>query len=127
MSSKYEISLSSIWTNLNQTWSCLRTQDFGESIIPQTKATFWLFSLPAPSEYHLPLLAEKNPLADEGFTQGAVLQSIPVGWGSRAKASTGAAESGAGYRSSLPGLLLLESPFPEIPGDLRHRSFKKCA
>lgn len=40
---------SSIWTNLNETWSCLRTWDFGESIIPQTKATFWLF-FPPPSQ-----------------------------------------------------------------------------
>lgn len=85
------------------------------------------FLPPPQSEYHLPLLAEKNPLADEGFTLGAVTQSISVGWGSRAKASAGAAESRAGYRSSLPGLLLLESPFPEILGDLWHRSFKKHA
>ena len=117
-------------------------RDIGYSIIPQMKATFWLFFSPSQSIiFHC--LQRRNSLADGGFTLRVVTQSVPVGCESGAKAAVGAAESRKWCRSCLPSLLrgsmgsaarlgtqrlkqLLEIPFPEIPGALRHRSVKMC-
>lgn len=91
MLSKHEFFFFPIWTSLNQMWSWLRVQDIGYDIVPQTKATFWLFP---------PLVKVSSPI-----TCLFVTQSVPVGSGSRAKASVGAAEHRGWCHSCVPGLL----------------------
>lgn len=116
---------SSIWTNLNETWSCLRTWDFGESIIPQTKATFWLF-FPPPVRVSSPIACREEPSCRRRFYAGSCDTEHLRGLGepSEGVCRSRREQSGVPQLSARPSAS--REPFSRNPGRLMASLFQKA-